>query len=162
MNDDELGKSVMARLVSTARESGLPRPALVAIHSQQVEQFDFGSIRQAAEPHRTRMIASILGRPELECGVFAGTMNVERRGQSSVRGLVVYIEWPDNRWWTAWQPVGPLGQPADVEPAVRRAVDGWPMPRGVGGWFSRVRREGLRLRVQASSPVAQPGLELVH
>jgi hypothetical protein len=162
VGDDELGTSVMGRLLETARERGLPRPALVAIHSSRVEQFELAAVRRAAEPHRTRLIASILGRPELECGVLAGTMTIERRGAPPARGLVVYIEWPDNRWWTAWHPVDASGAPVESEPSVRRAIDGWPMPRGVGGWFSRVRREGLRLRVQESNPVAQPGLELVH
>lgn len=162
MDDEALGASVMERLISTAQERGLPRPALVAIHERRVEQFDLASVRRVADRHRTRLIASILGRPELECGMLAGTMTIERRGRAPARGLVVYIEWPDNRWWTAWHPVDESGTPIEGEPAIRRAVDGWPMPRGVGGWFARVRREGLRLRVREPNPVAQPGLELVH
>jgi hypothetical protein len=160
--DNALGESIMGRLGEISRSKGLPRSALVALFPDEVEQFDLATVRKAPEPHRTRLTASILGRPELECGVLAGTMMVNRRGQPPIRGLVVYIEWPDNRWWTSWQPLSDGHMPTSSDPVVRRAIDGWPMPRGVGGWFSRVRREGLNLRVHQPTPVAQPGLDLVH
>ena len=162
VEDNALGESLTNRLVEISASKGLPRPALVALHPREIEQFDLSTIRKAPEPHRTRLMASILGRPELECGVLAGTMMVNRRGQPPIRGLVVYIEWPDNRWWTSWRPLPDADRAMQADPVVRRAVDGWPMPRGVGGWFSRVRREGLRLRMHQPSPVAQPGLDLVH
>ncbi len=161
-DDEALGRSMLTRITDLARKKGPPRPALVALHPDRVEQFDLASIRQAPEPHRTRLTASILGRPELECGILVGTMLVQQPGRGRGRGLVVFIEWPDNRWWTAWHPLDADDKPISVDPVVRRAVDGWPLPRGVGGWFSRVRREGLKLRVHAPTPPAQPGLDLVH
>lgn len=160
--DDALGESMFARLVDTAREKGPPRAAVVALHAERIEQFDLASVFEAPEPHRARLLASIAGRPELDCGALAGTMWVHRPGGKKVRGLVVFIEWPDNRWWTAWHPLDTRGKPIEGDPIIRRAVDGWPRPRGVGGWFARVRREGLKLRVNTPTPAAQPGLDLVH
>lgn len=162
LGDDALGEAMLTRLLDVARETGPPRPALVAVHPERVEQFDLATIHKAPEPHRTRLTASILGREELDCGVVAGTLMVQRPGGAKGRGLVVFIEWPDNRWWTAWHALGPDRQPVDGEATIRRAVDGWPRPRGVGGWFARVRREGLRLRVNRPLPQVQPGLALVH
>lgn len=161
--DDALGQSVLGRLQETASKQGPPRAAVLAVHGDRIEQFDLAAVNEVPEVHRGRLLASIAGRQELECGMLAGTMRVSRSGGRQVRGLVVFIEWPDNRWWTAWQPLNEQGKPDEGhEPVIRRAVDGWPRPRGVGGWFSRVRREGLRLRVNLPTPVAQPGVDLVH
>lgn len=160
--DEALGRAMFDRLIGITREKGPPRPALVALHPERVEQFDMRTVQSVPEPHRTRLMASIVGRGELECGVLAGTMRVARSRGRQVQGLVVFIEWPDNRWWTAWQPLGEDGQPVEQEPVIRRAVEGWPCPKGVGGWFARVRREGLNLRVQKPLASAQPGLDLVH
>ena len=82
--DNALGESIMGRLGEISRSKGLPRSALVALFPGEVEQFDLATVRKAPEPHRTRLTASILGRPELECGVLAGTMMVNRRGQPPI------------------------------------------------------------------------------
>ena len=73
------------------------------------------------------------------------------RGQGPLNGawvVSVFIEWPDNRWWTAWQPLGPTRALVGDAPQVRCALDGSPRPGGVGGWFALGRRKGLKLRVQ--------------
>ena len=67
--------------------------------------------------------------------------------------VVVYAEWPDNRWWTAWQFIDRERQVLGEEPEIRRAVDGWPRPGGMGGWFAYARRTGVRLRLQPKEPV---------
>lgn len=160
--DDALGEAILDKLVTTARKQGLPRPALVALTDASVEQFDLSAVLQAPQPHRSRLLAAMGGRAELDCAAIAGTLQVHRGGRKT-RGLVVYVEWPDNRWWTAWHRVDDTGAVSDAEPLVRRAVDGWPRPGGLGGWFARVRREGLRLRLDGPPPaVGQAGLELVH
>jgi hypothetical protein len=85
------------------------------------------------------------------------------RTPQPVRALVVYLEWPDNRWWTAWQALDADGAPVGDEPQVRRAVEGYPRPGGMGGWFARARREGLRLNLEpVHRPGRQAGLDLVH
>ncbi len=159
--DDALGEALFARVRATAEASGPPRPALLAITDDTVEQFDLPTLAAIEEPHRTRIIAAAAGRPELTCGAMAGTFRVHRGQDPQLRALVVFIEWPDNRWWTAWHPLDAQGRPVDGESMIRRAVDGAPLPRGVGGWFARVRREGLRLN-RSEPEMVQPGLHLVH
>jgi hypothetical protein len=162
--DDALGEAMFGHLLTSATRKGPPRPALVALTGDQVEQFDVAAVHQYPEPARTRLMAAIAGRPDLECGAIAGTMQLTRGRIRRQRALMVFIEWPDNRWWTAWQLLDADGKPVEGEPVVRRAVDGWPRPRGIGGWFARCRREQLHLQmkrqVAPSSP--QAGLNLIH
>ena len=162
--DDALGEAMFDHLRRTAERKGPPRPALVALTSGQVEQFDVAAVHKNPEPTRSRLMAAIAGRPDLECGALAGTMQLTRGRNQRHRALMVFIEWPDNRWWTAWQLLDADGKPVEGEPVIRRAVDGWPRPRGVGGWFARCRREQLHLNVHRSAApdVPQAGLNLVH
>lgn len=151
-------------LLQTVERKGPPRPALVALTAAKVEQFDVAAIHKTPEPTRSRLVASVVGRPELECGALAGTMQLTRGRTQRHRALMVFIEWPDNRWWTSWQLLQEDGTPVEDGRVIRRAVDGWPRPRGVGGWFARCRREQLHLHMRrtAAPDVAQAGLHLVH
>ena len=162
--DDALGESMFAHLCSTAERKGPPRPALVALTTAQVEQYDLMAVHKNPEPARSRLVAAIVGRPELDCGAVAGTMHFTTRQGKRHRALMVFIEWPDNRWWTAWQFLSTEGVPVEGSRVVRRAVDGWPRPRGVGGWFAQCRREQLHLKMRRSpnTEVTQAGLHLVH
>lgn len=158
--DDALGESVFGMLC-TALEKGLPRPAMLVVHPDKVEQFDMVPLLEAYPDDRERMMAAIAGQPEVACAVVAGVLRV-RVGllPEPGRAVAVFIEWPDNRWWTCWQLLDSSGALRADEPLVRKAVDGWPRPGGVGGWFSTARRHGLRLRVDR--PGEQEGLGLVH
>lgn len=162
--DDALGEAMFDHLVSTATRKGPPRPAVIALTHDQIEQFDAVAVQKHDEPARSRLMATIAGRPDLECGAIAGTMQLTRGRATRQRVLMVFIEWPDNRWWTAWQLLDEDGKPVEGEPVVRRAVDGWPRPRGIGGWFARCRREHLHLQMkrQVASDSPQAGLSLVH
>ena len=93
------------------------------------------------------------GQSGVECVAMLGAFRFRGRGPLNGQWVAsVFIEWPDNRWWTAWQPIGPSRELVGLEPQIRTAWDGSPRPNGVGGWFARARREGLRLRVQREKP----------
>ena len=159
--DDALGDALFAQ-VKAATERGLPRPAMLVLDETQVRQFDAVPLLQRSSMDRGRLLAAVGGQPDAECAALAGSLTL-RMGQRPTRAIVVYLEWPDNRWWTAWQVLDDEGRPAGDGPQVRRAVDGAPRPGGLGGWFSRTRREGLRLKLEQRMPPGhQAGLDLVH
>ena len=144
-----LGQS-MFELVKGALEKGLPRPALFVLFPEQIDRFDLAPLMAKPRPERDRMIGAIAGQSDVECVALLGVLQVKRPQQGlTARGAVTFIEWPDNRWWTAWLPLGEDAQPTTPQPEIRSAVEGFPRPGGVGGWFSLARRTGLRLHMTA-------------
>ena len=106
------------------------------------------------------MLAAFAGQEGLDCVALVGVLQVRMEGmQQPGQALSTFIEWPDNRWWAAWQFIDPKRSLLGEGPVVRRAEDGWPRPGGVGGWFAMARRTGARLVVEP-----QPGgpQETVH
>ena len=162
-DDDALGDAIFQK-VRAATQKGLPRPAVLVIDATQVRQYDAIPLLRRVRADQGRLLAAVGGQADAECTALAGTLTVRAGSRSdSVRALVVYLEWPDNRWWTAWQLLDAGGKPVGDAPRVRRAVDGAPRPRGMGGWFARSRREGLRLRMEPIPRAGrQAGLDLVH
>lgn len=157
-DDDALGHALFGRL-GEAIARGLPRPVVLVLQERWVDQVDIVPILSEPAPARERFLSALCGAPDAECSALVGVMRLSRPGRP--RAGIVYLEWPDNRWWTAY---GLLGEDSRFAPGaphlVRRAVDGWPRPGGVGGWFARARREGLRLDRTMDAP--QGGLGLVH
>lgn len=162
-DDDALGESLFGRTVATL-DKGFPRPVMLVLQEQQVDQVDVGPILRAPPPHRERMLSALAGQPAVTAAALVGTLSLERKRRGEVlarsRALVVYLEWPDNRWWTSWQIVDGARALVGDGPVTRRAIDGEPRPGGVGGWFARARREGLRLRMRR--PPGMEGLDKVH
>jgi hypothetical protein len=158
LEDEALGRSIFA-LACAGLARGLPRPAFLVLRADQIDQFDLGGLVGAAPPTRERMLAAMAGLEGATSVCLVGALQVRAPGAPApLRAVAVFLEWPDNRWWTAWQPVSEAGALGTDAPVVRQAVDGWPRPNGVGGWFARARREGLRLRV---SPPDAAG-ETIH
>lgn len=147
-DEDALGERLGLALTASL-ERGLPRPAMLLLRDSTVEQVDLVPVLGAPRPHAERMLAALAGQDGVEAAALVGMLRV--RGPAAPRGglaAVVYAEWPDNRWWTSWRYVGPRRELLGEEPMVRRAVDGWPRPGGMGGWFARARRTGVTLRLE--------------
>ena len=157
--DDALGLSLM-KLVNQALERGTPRPAMLVFRGEQLEQFDLSPLLSIESNHRKRMLAAIAGQPGVECAAVLGILRIGAPGGPAQRAASVYLEWPDNRWWTSWQLLDPRDRTPRGDALVRRAVDGAPRPDGMGGWFARARRLGLQLHVRRQG--GQPGEQLVH
>ncbi len=147
--DGALGEAIF-RLLRSALDKGLPRPAMFVFFADQVDRFELAPVMHQSRAARDRMLGAIAGQREVECVALLGILQIKRpREGIHVRGAVVFVEWPDNRWWTAWLPLDGAGKPARDEAEVRSAVEGFPRPGGVGGWFSLARRTGLRLHMAA-------------
>jgi hypothetical protein len=143
--------SVMT-VVQEALKRGMPRPGFFAFRGDEMDRFDLGPLMRAPRRRRDMFLAAIAGRTEIQCVALLGVL---RMGGAAVpaggRASVVFVEWPDNRWWSAWAPIPVEGVDEPSELTVRTAEDGWPRPGGMGGWFSLARRTGVRLHVHPSS-----------
>lgn len=145
--DESLGRALIST-VHQALEKGTPRPGFFAFRGDEMDRFDLGPLMRAPRRRRDLFLAAIAGRSDIECVALLGVLRVGGSGaRPKARSAVVYLEWPNNRWWTAWTPLGAEKN----ELTIRSAMDGWPRPGGVGGWFSLHRRTGVRLRVHPTS-----------
>ncbi|NOY28184.1 MAG: hypothetical protein GXP62_20150 [Oligoflexia bacterium] len=156
-NEDALGQALFSMLAK-ALEMGLPRPAFLVFRPDQIDEIDALPIMRMPVRHGHRMLSAIAGQPGVECVALVAALTLRTGERTGARAGVVFIEWPDNRWWTAWQPLSDERVLLGGEPAVRLAAEGWPKPGGVGGWFATARRLTLRLRM---SPVQADGSEPV-
>ena len=147
-DDEALGFALFAQ-VSVALKRGMPAPAAFIFFPDRIDRFSLGSLAGLPVHARNRMVSAMAGQDEVECMAMLGAFRFRGRGPLNGQWVAsVFVEWPDNRWWTAWQPVGPTRELVGLDPQVRTALDGSPRPGGVGGWFAQARRQGLKLRVQ--------------
>ncbi|MCB9778146.1 MAG: hypothetical protein H6742_06255 [Alphaproteobacteria bacterium] len=150
LEDEALGAAIFARLCALL-EKGLPRPAYLVFREDRVEQVDALAVLRLPPPHSQRMLSAIAGQEGVLCVALAAPLTLRTGPSTGARCAVVFVEWPDNRWWTAWQPLSDDRELLGDEPAIRMATEGWPKPGGVGGWFAMARREALTLRIERHS-----------
>ena len=147
-DDEALGLSLFG-MVRQALDRGRPAPVVFLFGRDTVDRFPFKDILKHKGRARRRLLGAIAGSDGVECMATLGAFRFRGRGPLDGQWVVsVFIEWPDNRWWTAWQPIGPSGQLIGDGPQVRLASDGSPRPGGVGGWFAHARRNNLSLKIQ--------------
>jgi len=153
-DDDLLGMSLFSQ-VTLALERGIPRPATFVFFEERMDRFSMSGLADLSARARNRIIAGMAGQDDVECVAMLGAFRFRGKGPLNGQWVAsVFLEWPDNRWWTAWQPIGPKRGLVGDGPQVRNALDGSPRPGGVGGWFALSRRAGLKLRVhRKSTPV---------
>jgi hypothetical protein len=111
------------------------------------------------------VIASLAGMPDVEAVAFLGGVTRRDARASTSTGDApeaehlagVFVEWTDGRWWGCFQPCTPEARWVATDTRdVLRARDGLARPRGLGGWFSRARFEGLRAHFDPEPGVPAP------
>jgi hypothetical protein len=152
VDDEGLGRGLFSSVVR-ALVRGRPAPAVFVLYEDRIDRFPMAPLSEQSPAAQRRLFASMAGQNGVQCMAVVGAFRF--RGDGPLNGQLVasvFVEWPDNRWWTAWQPIGPDLALIGTEPQIRCAVEGSPRPGGVGGWFALARRHGLKLRLQRSSP----------
>ena len=149
--DDALGER-LAEMVRSTLLRGVPPPAVVVLRPDRVDLVDLRTIIEARlQVHR--FIAATAGQDEVEAVALLAVVDLREAGRPVGHTGMVFVEWPDNRWWHGYFLLSQAFQPLDDMPMVlRRAVDGLPRPEGFGGWFSRARFERLKLQLREISP----------
>lgn len=155
-DDDSLGENLFGLLDSALQAGRVPRPAMMVFREDQVDHFDILPALQTSRQHGHRLLSALVGQDQVEGAALVGVLVVRQNRPDAppMRAAVCFAEWPDNRWWNAWQPLDQQNRPVGEAPVVRRAIDGFPKPGGLGGWFAAARRHRLKLRMQ---PVGQGG-----
>ena len=146
--DEEALGTKLFGLVVSALARGRPAPAVFSFSEDAIDRFPLRNLSGHTPKARRRLLGALAGQDGVECIAMLGAFRFRGRGPLDGAWVVsVFIEWPDNRWWTAWQPLGPMGGLIGDKPQIRMATDGSPRPGGMGGWFALARRTGVRLRV---------------
>lgn len=157
---DELGPVLLGLVEEKVAEGKTPAPAVLAFSSETLRQYDVVPVLRAkAELHR--FVAAVSGTDELECVALLGVPRVRLgRAKEGTPAALAFVEWSDGRWWSGMRVLknGELSE--DLPAVVRTAEEGWPRPGGLGGWWARGRREGLRLSMAGRQQ--QAGQDLVH
>ena len=145
--EERLGRSLFSR-VAAAVPRGRPAPVVFVLRGEAIDRFPLRGMAGGTAASQQRVLAAMAGQDGVECVALVGAFRFRGSGPMNGQWVAsVFIEWPDNRWWTAWQPIGEDRNLIGHEPQVRCAVDGSPRPGGVGGWFALARRLGLKLRI---------------
>ena len=146
-DEERLGRSLFSR-VAAAVSRGRPAPVVFVLREDAIDRFPLREMAGESPASRRRMLAAMAGQDGVECVALVGAFRFRGSGPMNGQWVAsVFVEWPDNRWWTAWQPIGDGRTLIGSEPQVRCAVDGSPRPGGVGGWFALARRLGLKLKI---------------
>lgn len=169
--DDEHEGNRLRELVVGAVERGGAPLVGVCLRSDRLDILALQSLQEARIP--LPMFLAGLSRSEAEgagaveavglMGVVA--VRAEPAGPPPAPMALAFLEWSDCRWWSWRAPVDREARVVlDDNEVVTRAVDGDPLPRGLGRWWSLGRRTGARVRI---GPVERrdPAIEaspLVH
>jgi hypothetical protein len=149
LDDDALGAELWREL-SARLAKGAPRPTLLAFWSDRAQVVDLAPLlAPGTDVHRA--ISSFAGQPGIEALATSSVMIQRQHGRETGRNAVVFVEWPDGRWWSCTRRLESGGlRVADAHDEVERAIDGAAKPHGLGSWFSRARFEGLQVRMEPS------------
>jgi hypothetical protein len=152
-DDDRLGESLWSML---SERIGRPiPPVLFVFRADQVDVVELMPILQEGlSLHRFTSAAA--GQADVQAVALLGTPTLLRDDKPLGRVASSFIEWTDNRWWQATLPLDDQFMPLREMPReVRRAVDGFPKPNGVGAWFSTARFFRLKLGLRRAEPEAE-------
>jgi len=146
--DDALGLAVW-RMLAEALQRGMPPPAVLLLTAEHAHLVDIVPLLKQGEKLDGRGVAGFASIEGVEAMAAVGVLTRRHRGVPSGRFGLAFLEWPDGRWWLGRRAMAEAegGRPALdplAEVEVERAVDGASKPGGLGGWFRRVRLEGLR------------------
>ncbi len=152
--DEELGAALVDLVTRAVIRGGAP-PAGVAGRGDRVDLVGLQGI-----PHIPRFLGALtrstradLGSVDV-VGLLGALPTVGRGGEAGPPVAVVFLEWPDCRWWY-WRAL--LGADRKVllpETATwSRAHDGDRMPPQLGRWWTLGRRAGLSLAFRPAEPI---------
>ena len=149
--DGELGEALYKRLEEAVERGKLPRPTALALHLDQITQYDILPIlRSGGDVHR--FLSAVSGQEGVELVAMVGLVRMGTpKAAKRPLAAMCFLEWPDSRWWWALRLLEERHFREDWPVVIRQAQEGDPRPGGVGGWFSRGRRERLRLNAEMES-----------
>jgi hypothetical protein len=152
--DGDVASWLTVQLARAVEDGRLGPVAGVVVRESVVDLVDLAPVR--ADGRVPWLLAGMTSTRTDGGGVEAvglwGRMERHRRGGPSETMAAVFLEWSDCRWWFWSARVDDEGL-VESSIAERSALDGDPMPDGLGRWWTRARRERMSVRLQPQQPV---------
>jgi hypothetical protein len=151
----------LARQALRARAGG---GAGVILRPERYDLVDLNGLGKVPLPHflagLTRSDAAGAG-PVLAVGI-VGRFTIRRRDRPPQPVAVAFLEWADCRW-SLWQVLlDANGQEVPDTEIRRSAVEGDPLPDGLGRWWTLGRRLKMTLQLGPAVRPFEPSSEVVH
>jgi hypothetical protein len=154
----------LAELVVTASRKGRGLPGVgVVVRAGSLDLVELGEPMRAGLPLGGLLAGLSATRTERGGAVTAVGLigGFKRRGRTDKEGrrvAMVFLEWPDCRWWHWVAELDAMGIVRPDTAQVRSAVEGDPLPGGLGRWWTQARLRRLRvaLLVEAVPEAAPP------
>jgi hypothetical protein len=161
--DDEAVGQHLVEMLRKAAHKGKAAPAALVLREGGLDLIDVSGVHKSAVPLPAFLAGLTRSTPpdggsEVVAVGLIGTMGVRDRRTPkapSVPVAVVFLEWPDCRWWYWRAFVREDGLDADSE-TVSRAVDGDSLPGHLGRWWSLGRRRKMRVDLRSVEPETEP------
>jgi hypothetical protein len=162
--DEHLGRWLVTLVQDAAAKGGAPPTAVVLRDDGTLDLLAVERDLVADTPLPLLLAGlsrSVLaGRSAVAVGLI-GRFTLERRGPGApvtAPVLLAFLEWSDCRW-VGWRRVLDAPGARPDGDALERALDGDPLPDGLGRWWSLGRRTGVQVTFGAARA---PDAELVH
>lgn len=161
ITDDQVGQHLVDR-VKTAIGGGAAPLVGVVVRASRIDLVELAA--PAREGLTVPLTLAVLARSEDPSGAIPQAVGVLGRYELRPRPdqparaplAMVFLEWEDCRWWHWRALVDGRDLAGDTE-SLRRAVDGDPLPSGLGRWWSLSRRRSLVARLEPA-----PAAAVVH
>lgn len=148
--DDALGAALKERVVG-ALETGAVAPMAVVCRHAHIDLVPVYHLRErhiAVDAFLASMSRVVSESDDVLAVGLAGRFRARLPGTGAKRAPValVFLEWTDCRWWLWRSLIDPDGHLVEAAGETFRAVDGDPLPAGLGRWWSIGRRRRLTVR----------------
>ena len=165
--DDELGQYLVGR-VKEALERGSAPPSALLVRPERLDCLGLAPVVQAGM-NVGRFVSTLTRSRTVEptgevlaVGVLGTVQTRPPGGGEQVPMVVVFLEWPDCRWWQWKALLGPSGELLGATQTLNRAVDGDAMPHGLGRWWSTGRKLPGEVRFDRWPGRPAPTADHVH
>lgn len=165
--DDEEEGRFLAELVRGALDRGGAAPVAVVVRASRTELVGLHGVADRGVTVPAFLAGLCASEPPgharpLAVGV-AGRFLVRRPDEPAGAPVgIAFLEWPDCRWWQWRTLLDGDGRAVPDSETIRRAVDGDPLPGGLGRWWSQSRRSGAVVRYGPVEPPSVAASPLVH
>ncbi|TVQ91109.1 MAG: hypothetical protein EA397_11485 [Deltaproteobacteria bacterium] len=156
-SDDALG-NYLVELVAEAIDRGGAAPAMVGVWREELQILPIAPVLEQGWAPQV-FLGSLSRTPHANFGTvpeavgIVGRLRYRRTNQEPwVSMAIVFLEWPDGRWWRWRQLLDADGKRTAESATWDRAVDGLPRPDNLGGWWRLGRLGAPPLRVDAMPP----------
>lgn len=134
-----LGEALQSLAAETAEQDATTR--MLVVRPRSVDLIDPTPLHAAGVSTPQGLVGMAHSQTRHGAVEALGLVGRAQRGPSGPPEALLFLEWPDLRWWW-WRAPMAAGRVQRAHAIVRDARWGDPMPDGLGRWWTRARKTG--------------------